>query len=213
MTKLELKEKFWSWSGDDYQVKDPTGKAYVKVNGKVMNIRDKMVLLDPDTGAKICFIQQHFLGNSMNDKRSFQIFTYTPKDVGQESTEQEDGVPVYKYGVVHEKAWAVGNNFGDQYNLYLYLNNEQTEPPLFVAFRETWRWSWDSKVNVFKGDQVMKTDGKLDQCEMVSKFGMFDKTWWENTDGNNRYGIEMTKNVDPVLQVCLAVICDAMQDK
>lgn len=213
-TKLELKQKFWSWSGGDYEVKDPTGKMYLKVQGKVLTIRDKMFLLDATTGAKICMLQEKFIGNSINDKRTFQIFTYKPKDPGQTSTETDDGTPVYRYAVVHEKAWNTGNNWGDQYNAYFYVNNEQKEPPLFSAFRETWRWEWDSKVNVFKGDQVLEKEGKLEECEVVAKFGMFDKSWWDNiTDDNNRYGIEMTKDMDPILNVSLAIICDAMKDK
>lgn len=212
-TKLELHEKFWSFSGDDYKVKDPSGKVYATVSGQVFTARDKMRLLDSND-EKICMIQEKIIGESLNDRRSFQIFTYKPKDEGQESTETDDDVPVYRYAVVHEKAWQTGNNWGDQYNCYLYANNEQKEPPLFSAFRETWQWSWDSKVNVFKGDQVVKTNGNLAECEIVSKFGMFEKSWWDNlADGNNRYGIEMTTGCDPILHACLAVICDAMKDQ
>lgn len=214
VTKVELKEKFWSFSGNDYKVHDSTGKTYLKVSGKAVTLRDKMILLDPDTDAKVCMIQQKMIGDSINDKKSFQIFTYKPKDAGQASTETDDGTPVYRYAVVHQKAWTTGNNWGDQYNMYYYVKNEQKEPPLFAAYRETWRWDWDSKVNVFKGDQVSQTGGKLDQCDVVAKFGMFAKGWWDNiVDDNNRYGIEMTKDVDPVLQICMAIICDAMKDK
>merc|ERR1712232_1412040 len=110
---------------------------------------------------------EKFIGESLNDAKTFQIFTYKPRDDGQESTETDDGVPVYRYAVVHEKAWNTGNNWGSQYNMYYYVKNEQQEQPLFVAFRETWRWDWDSKVNVFKGDQVNKSGGKLDECEIV----------------------------------------------
>jgi uncharacterized protein YxjI len=212
VTKVELAEKFWSWSGDDYKVKTSKGETYLKVSGKVFTFRDKMILLDPDTDAKICMIQEKVIGESLNDRRTFQIFTYKQKDEGQTSTETDDGTAVYRYAVVHQKLWAVGNNWGDQYNMYNYVNNEQTEPPLFAAFRETWRWEWDSKVNVFKGDQIEKTSGQLEECDIVAKFGMFDKNWWDNTSMNNRYGIEMSKDMDPILQICMAIICDAMKD-
>merc|ERR1712232_915341 len=109
-----------------------------------------------------------------------------------------------------------GNNFGSQYNMYNYdsKTNEQEELALFAAFKETWRFQWDSKINVFKGDQVEKTHGKLDQCDMVAKFGMFDKDWYDNVgDGNNRWGIEITKDADPILHICMAIICDAIGDK
>jgi len=214
ITKLDLKQEFWSFSGGDYEVKDPSGKAYCTVEGKVFTARDKMHILDPTTKQKICMIQEKFIGDSLNDLDSMQIFTYTPKDAGQKSTESDNGVPVYRFAVVHHKAWQTGNNWGDQYNMYYYVDNEKKETPLFAAFRETWRWSWDSKVNVFKGDQVEKTNGKLDECEIVAKFGMFDKSWFDNIgDGNNRYGLEMTTGLDPILLMCLAVICDAMKEK
>lgn len=213
-TKLELKEKFFSWSGGDFEVKDASGKPYLKVDGKVLTVRDKMVFLDPTTGEKMCMLQSKFIGESLNDKHTFQIFTYKPKDEGQESTETDEGIPVYRYAVVHQKAWQTGNNWGDQYNMYLYVKNEQKEPPLFSAFRETWHWSWDSKVNVFKGDQVLAKKGELKDCDIVAKFGMFAKGWFDNlSDSNNCYGLEMTAGLDPILQTALAVICDAMKDK
>jgi len=211
--KLELQEKMFSFSGNDYEVRDPGGKPYLKVSGKVMCVRDKLILLDPKTGDKVCMLQKKFLGESLNDKHTFQVFTYEPKDQGQESTETDDGVKVYRYAVVHQKAWQTGNNWGDQYNMYMYKNNKQAETPLFTAFRETWRWQWDSKVNVFKGDQVAATNGELEQCDVCAKFGMFDKGWFNNTtDSNNLYGLEMTKDMDPVLQVSFAIIIDAMKD-
>lgn len=214
ITKLELKEKFFSFSGGDFEVKDPTGKAYIKVSGKVLTVRDKMVFLDPKTDKKICMLQKKIVPDSLNDKHTFQIFTYKPKDEGQASTETDDGEPVYRYAKVVEKAWQTGNNWGDQYNMYMYTNNEMCEKPLFSAFRETWRFHWDSKINVFKGDQVEEKRGKLTECDLVSKFGMFSKGWFDNVaTGNNRYGIEMTKGMDPILQVAMAVICDAMKDQ
>merc|ERR1711971_1134037 len=188
--------------------------GYLKVSGKVMTLRDKMVFLDPNTGEKICLLQKKYIGESLNDASTFQIFTYKPKDEGQESTETDDGQPVYRYAVVHFKHWQTGNNWGNQYDMHMYTKNERNATPLFSAYRETWRWSWDSKINVFKGDQVLEKNGKLDECDIVAKFGMFDKGWFDNIgDNNNLYGVEMTKGMDPILQVALAVICDAMKEE
>lgn len=212
--KFMLKQNFWSWSGGDYMVKDNAGNDIFKVDGKVMTLRDKMILLAPDSGEKMCMIQEKMLDEKLNDKFTFQIFTYKPNQVSQESTEKDDGVAVYRYASIVQVHWQTGNNWGDQYNLHLYDGNDRKEPALFSAFRETWRWQWDSKVNVFKGDQVKEKDGKLEDCEMVAKFGMFNKDWWANlTDDNNVYGIEMSPHVDPILLVCLCICSDAMQAK
>lgn len=212
--KYQLKEKFWSWSGDDYTVKDSEGKDLFKVDGKVFTVRDCMLLKSPKGDENMCMIQEKLIDEELNSTMTFQIFTYKPNTEGQESTEKQDGVPVYRYASVVKVFWQVGNNWGDQYNCYLYNGNERNEIPLFSAYRETWRWSWDSKVNVFKGDQIKETDGNLEKCDVVAKFGMFEKSWWDNvTEDNNVYGIEMSPHVDPILLVCFAIICDAMKDK
>jgi len=31
--------------------------------------------------------------------------------------------------------------------------------------------------------------------------------------GNNRYGIEMTKGLDPILLICLCILVDAIKEK
>jgi len=173
-----------------------------------------MVLQDPVTGSKICLIEEKFLPGSLNDSRIFQMFTYKPKDKGQESTERDEGTPVYRYAVVHENTWNIGNEWGKQYNSYLYENNQLQELPIFSAFRETWHWEWDSKVNVFKGDQVLEANGNLEECDVVAKFGTLGSNWRDRaTDDTNRYAIEMAKGMDPILNLCLAIICNAMMDE
>jgi len=214
LMKYQLKEQFWSFSGQDYMVKDNEGKDLFKVEGKTFTVRDKMILKSPKGDENMCMIQEKMIDESLNESKTFQIFTYKPNKEGQESTEKDDGVPVYRYATVANIIWNVGNNFGDQYNCYLYEDNDRSETPLFSAYRETWRWDWDSKVNVFKGDQVKKTNGDLEQCDICAKFGMFSKDWWDNAfEDNNLYGIETAPHVDPILLVSVAIICDAIKDK
>lgn len=39
---LVMREKMWSWSGDDFSVQDAaTGRAVVKCKGKAMSLRDR----------------------------------------------------------------------------------------------------------------------------------------------------------------------------
>jgi len=212
--KYQLKEHFWTLGGDDYTVKDSEGKDLFKVESQILTFRDCMLMKSPKGDENICMIQEKLEDESFNESMTFQIFTYKPNTEGQESTEKQNGVPVYRYASVVSVLWNRGDNWGDQYNCYLYNGNERNEMPLFSAYRETWRWSWDSKVNVFKGDQIKETDGNLEKCDVVAKFGMFEKSWWANiTADNNVYGIEMSPHVDPILLVCFAIICDAIKDK
>jgi len=210
VTKLELLDNFWSSSEDGFTATDPSGAKYMEVKMDDPEVREKIHLFDPKTGARICMLQEKVIGNSINDRCTFQIYTYEAKDEEQSWTETDDGVPVYRYAVIHQTDWKFGRDcLGDQYDVHLYLNNMRKHPPLFSAFRETWHWEWDSKVYVFKGDQVDRTNGALDKCEIVSKFGVFDESWWGDATGLNRYGIEMATGCDPVLHACLAIACDA----
>ncbi|KAF0698237.1 Aste57867_11141 [Aphanomyces stellatus] len=44
---LHMKQKLWSWTGDDFTIKDPhTGVPYFKLKGKVLSLRSHKDLLD-----------------------------------------------------------------------------------------------------------------------------------------------------------------------
>ena len=44
---LKLREKFWSWSGDDYEIKEVgSEQLWFKVKGRAFSIRDKKVIHD-----------------------------------------------------------------------------------------------------------------------------------------------------------------------
>lgn len=56
--RLVVKEKIFSWSGDDFTVNDVTGKPYCKVKGKVMSMRDRIVITDLEDKPICCLLEK-----------------------------------------------------------------------------------------------------------------------------------------------------------
>lgn len=59
-TVLKLKEKFWSFSGDDAYIKDTEGTTLFRVEGEVFSMSGKRKMLDAE-GAPICGYQKKLL--------------------------------------------------------------------------------------------------------------------------------------------------------
>jgi len=57
---LKLKEKMFSWSGDDFKVKDSNGQDWFKIDGNAMSMTSKAKLLDVD-GQEICNYRKKML--------------------------------------------------------------------------------------------------------------------------------------------------------
>ena len=51
---LVVQQKLFSWSGGDFKVKDTSGKDYCVVQGKVMSMRDRIVILDTSGNEIAC---------------------------------------------------------------------------------------------------------------------------------------------------------------
>ena len=58
----------WSPAGDDFKVKDQTGAVRFTVKGKVMTMRDKMVICN-EAGEKVAMLQRKLLSL----KSTFQV--------------------------------------------------------------------------------------------------------------------------------------------
>eukprot|EP00931_Biecheleriopsis_adriatica_P094412 TRINITY_DN68066_c0_g1_i1.p1 TRINITY_DN68066_c0_g1~~TRINITY_DN68066_c0_g1_i1.p1 ORF type:complete len:247 (+),score=49.60 TRINITY_DN68066_c0_g1_i1:89-742(+) len=181
-----IKEKFFSWSGGDFDVKNNKDEVCYKVSGKVMTMRDKMVILDPQ-GNKLCVIQKKLL----DIRETYQIFRYTPNKEGQESTEQDDGTPIYRFAVIEKDIVALTPSF----TYYLYQGN-------------------DDKVQMLHGSSVLmslkfKMPIKKDE-KLVANVGA---TSLFQFDVANTYAIEVGPGMDALGVICFAVACDEMRDK
>ena len=60
-TDFRIMEKFWSWTGSDFSVKDDSGDPWVKVAGVAWSIRDRMVLIDCRTNKPVVVLQRKLL--------------------------------------------------------------------------------------------------------------------------------------------------------
>jgi len=59
-TVLKLREKFWSFSGDDSSVKDINGQKWFKIHGSAFSMREKRKMEDVN-GVEICGYQKKLL--------------------------------------------------------------------------------------------------------------------------------------------------------
>ncbi|KAM0787660.1 hypothetical protein ACM66B_003724 [Microbotryomycetes sp. NB124-2] len=83
-TSLIMKEKAWSFSGDDFSVKDQNGATVVKCSGKAISMRDTKVIKDP-TGKvlftiknKLISLHKTFIGYA-GDADKTELFTVKKK--------------------------------------------------------------------------------------------------------------------------------------
>ncbi|KAF0717598.1 Aste57867_2208 [Aphanomyces stellatus] len=68
---LHLKQKLWSWSGDDFTIRDPnTNTPYFRIKGNALSIRRKKTLLDFQ-GATVAVMEEPV----MSFVRRQEVFT------------------------------------------------------------------------------------------------------------------------------------------
>ncbi|WVW80493.1 hypothetical protein I302_102477 [Kwoniella bestiolae CBS 10118] len=78
-TTLVLKEKVFSWSGDDFSVKDTNGFTVVKCHGQAISFRDRKVINDPNGNFlfglrnKLLTIHKTFIGETQDERELFRI--------------------------------------------------------------------------------------------------------------------------------------------
>ena len=127
-----LKQKMWSWSGDDYTIVEASGiqsdttldglqkSAAFQVSGKAFDLRNAMLFRDPD-GNKIALLCKKFF----TMRPTYKLFTFAPNYAGQESTDKQkiDGTqfPLYRYAKIESKIFS----FKGEYKFIRYLTNEQ----------------------------------------------------------------------------------------
>jgi uncharacterized protein YxjI len=55
-----IKERFFD-IGDDYDITDEDGRKVLHVDGKVLSLRDRLVLKDPATGQEVASVHRHLV--------------------------------------------------------------------------------------------------------------------------------------------------------
>jgi hypothetical protein len=94
-----LKQKMFSFSGDDFAIKNNLEEEIFKVKGKALSVRDKMHVTDA-AGKKVAVLQRKLLAM----RATFYIYSYQPNFDGQESTEKDmDGELLYRHAFVQDQ--------------------------------------------------------------------------------------------------------------
>ena len=69
-----LKQKMWSWSGDDFKIKDDKGNEVYTIKGNALSLRDRMIIMD-SSGSPVALLQKKLM--ALRD--TFQLYTYGKK--------------------------------------------------------------------------------------------------------------------------------------
>ncbi|KAJ3233586.1 hypothetical protein HDU81_002143 [Chytriomyces hyalinus] len=82
-TTLVIKEKFGSFSGDDMTIKDQTGRAWFRLDAKMISMKDKRTLLDANTNMPVVRLEKKLfsIGNKWQatGPSGNMLFTLEPK--------------------------------------------------------------------------------------------------------------------------------------
>ncbi len=182
-TVIVVKEKFFSWSGDDFKIKkypsrEPFGNE-LKVRGKVFAMRGQMALLDGDDNVvAVCLRKFEVVG------QTFKI--YVPKPVLKDqkpSKHDYKGQKLYTYCEVKRVPMS--------YSQEVIMEGRGT--PEFVITRAG---------SIWPKTRLVKKKGKPATL-------MEGGTWGGNF---NSYKMTCNPGIDPCLMICVTVICDEMDE-
>lgn len=198
-----VKHKFENFN---YSIQDESGNDWYKVGDKATTMRNKMVLQNME-GEKVCVVQKKLL----NVRTNFQIFRYKPNQAGQESTETDDGVPIYRFAIVEQRSGGSKPSF----SYYLYKGNEEKEE-LLHAVAAPWMSPGFGKADVsapYTMDVTAKQTlvGTVGQTAMVQ---VSDKnTATKEANSHDIYAIEAGPQMDALGLICLSVAVDDQREK
>lgn len=188
-TNLLIKQKLFSFSSGDFTIKDTEGKPWYKVQGKVMTIRDKMIIEDLEGNKKVV-IQKKM----MEVRETFQIYRYTPNCQGQESTETDDGVPIYRFAVVEKDLVALL----PKYTYYLYKNNDKGPAIMRGEVQMAVKYTMTLKKGDGSDNLVIGAVGQKTMLQF---------------EGANEYVLEVGEGTDVLGTICFSVAIDQMRQK
>lgn len=186
-TRIIVKEKLFSWSGDSFSIKQypsrvPFGNG-LKIKGKTFTMRDQMTLVDGNgMMVAVCLRKFEMIG------QTFKVYVPSPRYPGQTPSNQKyNGRAVYTYCEVTRVP------FSTSQEVYMDGNSIQCGSPEFVITRAGGIWP---KKRLVKRRGIPAT--------------LMEGGTWE---GNcNSYKLTINPGVDPCLMVCICAICDEMDE-
>jgi uncharacterized protein YxjI len=195
---LELREHFFSLSGNDYTIRNDQGNQAYTIKGNTLSIRDAMVIWNSAGTQKLCLLQKKLL----DLRTSWQIFTFHPNTPDQTSTESSSGEPCYRFAKIERDLMAIVGNRGYSYRLY--SGNDEGEVI----------WRGEIPSNVLSGGDVF---GRF-RLVVKNTSGQPLATVNEpssliRTKNSNSYTIDLAKGVDAVGVVCFVAAIDDMREE
>lgn len=185
-TRIIVKEKLFSWSGDDFGIKQYPSRAPfgngLKMKGKVFAMRDQMTLVDGNGEmVAVCLRKFELVG------QTFKIYVPNPRFPGQKRSNQDyNGIaPLYTYCEVRREPFSM---------MQLVFMDGKEGRPEFVITRAGGMWP---------KKRLVKRRG-------IPAALMEGGTWGGNF---NSYNLTINPGIDPCLMVCICAICDEMDER
>ena len=181
---LYVKEKFFSWSGDDFSIKTQGGGILgngLKVKGKAFAFRDQMALVDGNKKlVGVCLRKFQLMG------QTFKVYVPNPVLKGQKpSANDYNGQKLYGYCEVERVPFDMTQN--------VFFEGRKSSP----AFRIKRVGS------LFPKKRLVTRKGK--------PAALMEGGTWE---GNyNTYKITSNPGIDQCLMILLCAICDEMDEQ
>lgn len=183
-----IKEKLFSWSGDDFKVKDANGNVLCYVKGKVFTMRDRAVILDANK-QPIAILQRKLL----KLVETYRIDAFEPTYPGQSSDLKHEGQPLYTFATISREFASIPPKFTvnkavaeKQTSLICYIK-------LKIALKLTMR--------------VVKS--KVDD----SPLAFVDQTSVFQLENNNSFVLRAAAGTDHLFLVLMAIAVDQMREE
>ena len=107
VTKLAIKQKFWSFTGQSMNIKAADGSTWAKIDGKILSLRDRAVIKDADGNPACCVIEKVFALSP-----AYFVYGFKPYFEGQKPTgETQNNLPLYAWFKIWKKVMALKDVF------------------------------------------------------------------------------------------------------
>jgi hypothetical protein len=181
-TKLIVREKLFSWSGDSFKIKTLGGDIFgnkLHVRGKAFALRDQMVLENGNgEPVAICLRKFEPIG------QTFKIYLPQPVYPGQIPSKQ---------------------NF-QHHKLYTYCQVQRkpltTEQQVILEGKSQPEYTINRAGSLWPKKRVVKRRGRP---AALMEGGTWEGNW-------NSYLLTINPGIDPCFIICLAAICDEMDE-
>jgi|TARA_B110000208_G_scaffold185247_1_gene240159 uncharacterized protein YxjI len=195
---LELREHFFSFSGNDHTIRNDQGSQAYVIKGNTLTIRDAMVIWNSAGTKKICLLQRKLF----DLRTSWQIFTFHPNTPNQKSTESSSGEPCFRFAKIERDLIALVGKRGYSYRLY--SGNDEGEII----------WRGEIPSSVFSGGDILgrfrliitNTSGQI-------LANVNEPSSLIRNKNSNCYTIDLAKGVDALGVVCFAAAIDEMREE